>query len=187
MGEVSPLWNYRLLYEFQNGRGSKCDSRKTPMSEALVSGSASKAEVLCSSVQSCKHSFPGTLGSESCSPLLPAQMPGRGQGWCQRAETQGLYDSCFSSLSSHPPDPLISQSCSVLLGPSLPYYFLTWIVVALSALDWGLLGNISVCFLKQRKPLFSISPTHRTHRGIGIHFLKHYRYLRQGRFPCGEK
>lgn len=91
-----------------------------------------------------------------------------------RAQRHGdCLTVCFSSLSSHPPDSLISQSCSVLLGLSLPYYFLTWIVVALSALDWGLLGNISVCFLKQRKPLVSISPIHRTHRGIGIHFLKH--------------
>lgn len=65
------------------------------MSEALVSGSSSKAEGLCSSVQSCKHSFPGTLGSESCYPLLTAQMPGRGQGWCQSAETRGLSDSVF--------------------------------------------------------------------------------------------
>lgn len=74
-----------------------------------------------------------------------------------RAQRHGdCLTVCFSSLCSHPLDSLISQSCSVLVGPSLPYYFLTWIVVALSAC--GVCEEIfQYVFLSKGNPL---SPSH---------------------------
>lgn len=65
------------------------------MSEASVSCSSSRAEVLSllSSAANTPSLAPSALNHAehcplpSCYPLLPAQMPGRGQGWCQSAET----------------------------------------------------------------------------------------------------